>query len=769
MLRNILKHITIILVALFFTNCQLYSQKVGLVLSGGGAKGATHIGVIRALEENGIPIDYIAGSSIGAVIGVLYSMGYSPDEMENLITSPEFLQWKSGKIDEKSIFYFKRNDPTPEMLTLKLNVTDSLKIKSRFLPRSLIKSTQINIVFMQLCAQANAVCKSNFDSLMVPFRCIASDIDEKKAIVMKNGDLGDAVRASMSFPLVFRPVEVNGKMLYDGGIYDNFPVRVMEDEFKPDYLIGISVADEIKNTSSESNIVEQIENMILNRNEPYQTIDGKSMIISFRYKDVGLLDFGKAIHLSQIGYDSTISHIDEIKKHVHSNISIDSLNAKREKFKSNYLPLIFKNVWVDKGTIAQRNYIRKNIGSSDGSTFSFDQLKTNYFKLLSDSKLRELYIHSNFNQSDSTFDLIVKPEVDDNVKVSVGGNLSISNVNQLYLGLEYKNLYTIPYSFSLNGQVGYFYKGASFNARTDFMSNLPFYLKLNLASNSYSFYDKNFFDFTVNNNLYSNAEEELFAKTKIGFPFLRTAKLELSTGYGKRSLEKQVRDLSYNTITQKGFVLSGLYDKCSYTVKQYPIAGSSSRIAFNYVLTDLTTSFKNTTKTELNMTKKSHYSTDGWIQVSAMWQNYFKINRHFIIGSYAEGLYSSLQLSKIDDNDVLMNIPAFHPTKHSFTVYNPYLRSDAFMALGCTPILKFTEQMHIRFENYLFAPWSSMGIKIKNKDYEDMVYLSEVNLVAHVNNLNLSLFVNYYSKPQNNFNFGINLGYLLFNNSFIER
>lgn len=120
-----MKKIYSILTFLFCLLCAAASaQKVGLVLSGGGAKGLTHIGIIRALEENHIPIDYITGTSMGAIVGSLYAMGYSPDDMEKLIKSDDFKRWYSGGIQEKYIYYFKRNPPTPEFI----NIRVSLKI-----------------------------------------------------------------------------------------------------------------------------------------------------------------------------------------------------------------------------------------------------------------------------------------------------------------------------------------------------------------------------------------------------------------------------------------------------------------------------------------------------------------------------------------------------------------------------------------------------------------------------------------------------------------
>ena len=138
----------------------VYSQeqrkKVGVVLSGGGAKGAAHIGVIKALEENNIPIDYITGTSIGAIIGSLYAMGYSPEEMLELMLSKEFAYWQTGTVEEQYTYYFKEPYPTPEFAHFSIDMSDSLQIKASFLPQSLINPIQMNQAFMALFSQATA-------------------------------------------------------------------------------------------------------------------------------------------------------------------------------------------------------------------------------------------------------------------------------------------------------------------------------------------------------------------------------------------------------------------------------------------------------------------------------------------------------------------------------------------------------------------------------------------------------------------------------------
>lgn len=162
----------------------VHAQKVGLVLSGGGAKGLTHIGIIRALEENNIPIDYVAGTSMGAIVGSLYAMGYSPDDMEKVIKSDDFKRWYTGDIQEKYIYYFKKNPPTPEFINIRVSMKNPLrKVKTQFLPSSVVDPLQMNLVFVELFGQATASCGNDFNRLFIPFRCVASDVYNKRPII----------------------------------------------------------------------------------------------------------------------------------------------------------------------------------------------------------------------------------------------------------------------------------------------------------------------------------------------------------------------------------------------------------------------------------------------------------------------------------------------------------------------------------------------------------------------------------------------------------
>ena len=151
-------------------------ERVGLVLSGGGAKGIAHVGVIKALEDNDIPIDYVTGTSMGAIVGSFYSCGWSPERMLDLFTSPEFLDWSTGTISKDKIYYYNRPEPTPKWISVNINFKDEEALPYQVIPTSLVSPLPINIEFLKLYSPYTDQCGGNFNNLFVPFRCVASDV-----------------------------------------------------------------------------------------------------------------------------------------------------------------------------------------------------------------------------------------------------------------------------------------------------------------------------------------------------------------------------------------------------------------------------------------------------------------------------------------------------------------------------------------------------------------------------------------------------------------
>src|SRR5690606_20027207 len=214
----------LVIVASFITYSTAAQQKVGLVLSGGGATGLAHIGVLKALEERGIPIDYITGTSAGALIGSMYASGYSPEQIEIMVLSSAFNKMSSGEIEAHQRFAYREMDEGASMFNLGVRF-DSLLQKS--LPTNFRSSAYLDYTMLEILGTTSASYSDNYDSLFVPFRCVASDIANKHSIVFKGGKLNESVRASMTYPFYFRPIYVDGRLLFDGGLYNNFPANVM--------------------------------------------------------------------------------------------------------------------------------------------------------------------------------------------------------------------------------------------------------------------------------------------------------------------------------------------------------------------------------------------------------------------------------------------------------------------------------------------------------------------------------------------------------------
>ena len=467
------KAYALIFFLVFLIACPVRAQKVGLVLSGGGAKGMTHIGIIRALEENNIPIDYITGTSMGAIVGSLYAMGYSPDDMEKMIKSPDFKKWySSGGIEEEYMYYFKMNPPTPEFVNIRLSkMKMAKKVKTKFLPSSVVDPMHMNIVFVELYAQATAKCGGNFDNLFVPFRCVASDVYNKRPLIMGSGDLGDAVRASMSFPGMFKPIEIDSVLAYDGGIYDNFPVSTMINDFHPDIIIG-SVVSSNPSKPKEGDIMGQLENMVMQKTD-YSIPDSLGILMTFKYTDVGLMDFDRYDELHDIGYKRTIQLMDSIKQRISRRTNYRILEKKRIDFKREMPEFKFKKIEINGTNDQQKKYIMRGFHANDNEIFGMEELRKGYFRLLSDNMISEILPHAKYNYNDSTFTLILDVKMAEDMSVRIGGNVGSNGANQIYLGASYHNLGKFFKEFALEGQLGEIYNNLQMTGRIDFPTEIP--------------------------------------------------------------------------------------------------------------------------------------------------------------------------------------------------------------------------------------------------------------------------------------------------------
>ena len=770
-----MKRISIVISFFFILINSLQAQRVGLVLSGGGAKGAAHIGVIKAFEENEIPIDYITGTSIGAIIGSLYAMGYTPDEMLQLMLSKEFGYWQTGTVEDDYMYYFRKPDPTPEMAHFSIDMSDSLQIKTNFLPQSLINPIQMNQAFMALYAQATAKAAWNFDNLFVPFRCIGSDIYNKKPVIFKNGDLGEAVRISMTFPLFFKPVWKDSVPMFDGGIYDNFPVKTMKEDFHPDFIFGVALST--GKSKPSNNPYNQIETMIMQETN-YEVDEEDGMIIRFNMPDVSLLDFQKANEIMEMGYKRTMSLIDSIKGRVHRRMPLDSLNLRRKQYKESLPPLVFKNIYITGVSESQQKYIESQLHRDINQEFSMEEFKRAYFKMLAYSKIKEIVPKAIYNRVNKTFDLHLYITMSDEINIGLGGNISSHQANQLYLGLGYRYLGRYAADMNADFQVGNSFSGVMLNGRMYLQTRIPTYINWQgvFSYKRYSESQSLFYEDVVPAFI---KQHELYMKLKLGFPFLNRAKAEIGFGYGQlndyyyQNTEVSFADRDYEHSRYNLFSGSLNIEQNSLSTKVYPISGVKRSLNAQYIT--------GTEKYKPNVaTEPTKNNTHSWLQMKAHWEQYHELSKLFNLGYTGELVLSSKNLMENYTASILQ-APAFTPTPHSTIVFNEAFRANQYAALGISPILKLGKFVHFRLDLYGFLPLYEikkhtevldnnyvMTLPYYGKFLDSFKYMGEAAFVVHLPFTSISLYANGYSYQSKNFNFGINIGYLLFNPKLLD-
>ncbi len=749
------------------------AQKVGLVLSGGGAKGMTHIGIIRALEENNIPIDYIAGTSMGAIIGSLYAMGYSPDDMEALLRSPDFKRWYSGEVESQYEYYFKQNRPTPEFASIRFAFGDSLHTKPQIIPTNLVNPIQMNLVFVQLFGQATAACRGNFNNLFVPFRCIASDVYNKQPLVMREGDLGDAVRASMSFPFVFKPIEINGVLAYDGGIYNNFPTDIMQEDFHPDVIIGSVVAAN-PSKPKEGDLMSQLENMIMQKTD-YTIPDSAGIVMTFKYDDVSLLDFDRLKELHDIGYNRTMSLMDSIKGRIRRRESTENIRLRRMVYRSSLPQFRFRDIYIEGANAQQQSYIKKEFHGDDHEIFTYEDLKRGYFRLLADNMISEIIPHAVYDPDSDLYELHLQVKMEKNFFVKIGGSVSTTSSNQIYLGVGYQNLNYYSKEITLDGQLGKIYNNVQLMGRIDLPTRIPTSFRLLGSISTFDYYKKDKL-FSRNNLPSFNSKDERFVKLMFSLPFLANKRAEFGFGYGvlkDNYYQSSVIDFGNDRADQSTYrLLGGSIGFYGSTVdsRQYATRGYYEQLIAQ-VFTGHEwfapgTSSASEGQTAIDKKRQS------WLQISYMKEAYHPLSPHFTLGWMTKSLYSSKNFSG-NYTATMMQAGEFAPTPHSQIMYNEAFRANQYISAGIKPIWVFNDMFHLRTELYGFLPIfpikrNEMNQAYYGKAFSEFQYMGEVSLVCKLKFGAISAYVNHYSSPKNEWNVGLTLGWQLFNYRFIE-
>ncbi|MGI9324861.1 MAG: patatin-like phospholipase family protein, partial [Pseudomonadales bacterium] len=280
---------------------ELQRPSLGLVLGGGGARGAAHIGVIRKLEELNIPVDYVAGTSMGSLIGALYATGMSADELEQTISKLDWDDLFTDSTRRADRTLRRKRDDDLSLFGPKLGIGRD----SKLLPTGALSGQKISFLFESLVQ--GRVHVDDFDHLPIPFRAVAADIATGDAVVLGTGDLALAMRASMSVPGAFTPVPLRQHLLVDGGIANNLPINVVR-EMGAKRLIAVEVGSPLTprdELDSVLPVLTQMSTLLIRSNVEAQlaTLGGDDLLIEPAIgTKVTSADFDKFERAIAIGY-----------------------------------------------------------------------------------------------------------------------------------------------------------------------------------------------------------------------------------------------------------------------------------------------------------------------------------------------------------------------------------------------------------------------------------------------------------------------------------
>ena len=302
--------------------------KVGLVLGGGGARGAAHIGVLKELERLQIPIDAIAGTSMGAIVGGLYAAGKSADELEQLVLSLNWAEAMSDSTERRYLSFRRKQDDAQYPVDLKLGVRDGELV----LPMGLVQGQNLDILLRGLTAEVADI--KDFDFLPIPFRAVATDIETGEAHIMAGGDLALAIRASMSVPGFLAPTLLDGKVLVDGGLVANLPIDIVR-SMNVDIVIAVDVEFplyESDDLQSAPAIAEQVLTILMRR-ETLRQIENLRPEDSLIRPDLGTFastDFGNAELAVGLGVQAVAPVEDRLRSLAVSDSEFEMYMAKRK-------------------------------------------------------------------------------------------------------------------------------------------------------------------------------------------------------------------------------------------------------------------------------------------------------------------------------------------------------------------------------------------------------------------------------------------------------
>ncbi len=739
-------------------------QKVGLVLSGGGATGLAHIGVLKALEENDIPIDYVTGTSAGALVGGLYSAGYSPEAIEAYIMSDDFQLMVAGKVRPNQHFLLREDDPNAGLIGLSFS-QDSILKKS--LPTNFISSSLLDYEMMKILGSVSASHHNDFDSLFVPFRCVASDITEKRSIIFKDGNLNAAIRASMTYPFYLKSIRIDNILMFDGGLYNNFPADIMYETYNPDYIIGSNVSYNAE-LPDEDDIISQLTNMLVTYSD--YGLPCEEGIIIEPETGVGTFNFAAAAQAIQAGYDATIAQMDSLKMHIGRRVAKADLDKKRLEFRKAVVPISVSAISVEsdkqKLSYAGRSIMKRK----KSEVLSEQQLAKRYFRLCATPQIDFIYPNLKLLE-DSTYKLELNVNKAKEFRLNVGGHFSSRPVNTGYIGLSYQTIGKVMTKTHLESYFGKFYGSGKAKFTLEFPAVYPIATSAYFVLNRWDYFRSfaTFFEDVQPSFLIQN---EMYAGVSVDHPLGNTLKstfdarwYELEDQY-YQSQEFTNKDTADRTILD-GFSGSWAITQNSLNRRQFASAGHFFRFKarYNYGREH---SVSGSTSAQPYDIWKYH----SWVNLSLDYQSFILDKSFFHLGLHGQLVYNSQPLFA-NYTATLLSTTEFSLVPDAKTYFLPEYRAPQFVGAGVNAIFTIRRKFDIRVDAYAYQPFVQInqnddGTQEFSELFKGGTYMASSSIIYHSFVGPLRLTVNYFPKQETPIAFQFSMGYVLFNDRAIR-
>ncbi len=742
-----------------------YAQRVGVVLSGGGATGLAHVGVLMALEEAEIPIDYITGTSAGALVGAMYACGYSPREIKSYILSGEYEKMATGELHPSQRFLLREDFPDASMINFPF-AKDSIFKKS--LPTNFITPAYMDYEMLRLFGIVGAQVGDNFDDLFVPFRCVASDIKKKESVVFRKGKLNAAVRASMTYPFYVNPISIDGVLYFDGGLYNNFPADVMYEEFHADYLIGSNVS---WNTAppTEDDVLSHVRNMLLtptNFNLPCE-----SGILINPKAPIGTFDFNKSEQAILLGYESAQAYIDSIRTYVTRTISADSIIIKRNAFRQRFTPLKVKQITAFNNKGISVKFVEKSFKRDTLlQPISFEEFTKRYFRAYAAPQIKYLYPTIKIDK-DSLAKIELAVSKQKPLALHIGGHFSSRPVNTAYFGLSYMDLTDAAIKVKAESYFGKFYGSAKLEAEFDIPAVFPIRVSPYFTLNRWDYF-RSFSTFFEDVKPSFLVQNEIYYGARFSFPLSNKIRTDLDL----RSFElndKYYQSLNFSNADTADFTsFDGQtaiirIQQNSLNRKQWASEGHFYELQFRYV-EGREQSVSGTTSDNFYDIRKLHR----WISFSAEAQSFVVNKEKFKLGAHGKGVFNSQSLFA-NYTASLLTTTEFSPLPDSRTFFLAEYRAPQYVGLGVNIIFSITNTIDIRIDPYLFQPFRQI-VRYENGGfgYDDLfkqgTYMAGASVVYHSPVGPLRLTTNYFPEQEQPLSLQLSFGYVLFNHRAIR-